>query len=76
MVLQPTLLRVQRDNCTLTVVTNDLKVLNTFLFFPDFSVVSETSDPSPPLEKISSLGFPGPSPFSVSLSLLAASPSP
>lgn len=51
---------ILRNNYTLTVVTNDLKVLNTFLFSPDFSVVSGTSEPSPHLETVSPLGFPEP----------------
>lgn len=50
---------ILRNNYTLTVVTDDLTVLNTFLFSPDFSV-SGTSEPSPRLETISPLGFPEP----------------
>lgn len=49
-----------RNNYILTMVTSDLKVLNTFLFSPDFLVVSGTSEPSPCLETISSLGSPDP----------------
>ena len=43
-----------RNNYTLTMVTSDLKVLNTFLLSPEFSVVSGTSEP------ISSPGSPEP----------------
>jgi len=52
-----------RNNYILTMVTSDLKVLNTFLFSPDFLVVSGTSEPSPCLETISSLGSPEPPAF-------------